>query len=51
MPPTPVDQLPLTVPVFQILLSLVDQPMHGYAIIGDIEDRTGGTVPMTASPL
>ena len=27
MPPSPVDQLPLTVPVFQILLSLVDQPL------------------------
>jgi DNA-binding PadR family transcriptional regulator len=46
-----VDQLPLTVPVFQILLSLTDQPLHGYAMIRDIDTRTAGTVPMTASTL
>lgn len=51
MPPTPVDQLPLTIPVFQILLSLVDGPMHGYAIIRDVEARTDGEVRLTASTL
>lgn len=51
MPPPPVDQLPLTVPVFQILLSLVDGPMHGYAIIGDVTARTDGEVRLTASTL
>jgi len=51
MPPTPVDQLPLTVPVFQILLSLTDGPMHGYAMIRDIDTRTAGGVAMTASTL
>ena len=51
MPPSPVDQLPLTVPVFQILLSLVDQPLHGYAIIADVEARTGGEIRLTASTL
>jgi DNA-binding PadR family transcriptional regulator len=51
MPPTPVDQLPLTIPVFQILLSLVDGPLHGYAIIRDVEARTGGEVRLTASTL
>lgn len=51
MPPTPVDQLPLTVPVFQILLSLVDESRHGYAIIGDVSSRTGGEVRLTASTL
>lgn len=51
MPPTPVDQLPLTIPVFQILLSLVDGPMHGYAIIRDVADRTEGDVRLTASTL
>jgi DNA-binding PadR family transcriptional regulator len=51
MPPTPVDQLPLTIPVFQILLSLVDGPMHGYAIIRDVADRTDGDVRLTASTL
>ena len=51
MPPTPVDRLPLTVPVFQVLLSLLDQPLHGYALIRDIEARTGGEVRLTASTL
>lgn len=51
MPPTPVDQLPLTVPVFHILLSLVDQPQHGYALIQDIRARTDGEVTLTASTL
>ena len=47
----PVDQLPLTVPVFQILLSLVDQDQHGYALIRDIDARTRGEVRLTASTL
>jgi DNA-binding PadR family transcriptional regulator len=51
MPPPPVDQLPLTVPVFQILLSLLDAELHGYALIGDIDQRTGGEVRLTASTL
>lgn len=51
MPPPPIDQLPLSVPVFQILLSLVDHDFHGYAIIKDIEVRTDGEVSLTASTL
>ena len=47
----PVDQLPLTVPVFQILLSLVDRDLHGYAVIQDIDQRTDGEVRLTASTL
>ncbi len=47
----PVDQLPLSVPVFQILLSLVNQDLHGYALIQDIEARTDGEVRLTASTL
>jgi DNA-binding PadR family transcriptional regulator len=46
-----VDRVPLTVPVFHILLSLVDQDLHGYALIRDIERRTGGEVRLTASTL
>ena len=42
---------PLTTPVFQILLSLVDGDLHGYAIIQDIAARTGGEVRLTASTL
>lgn len=49
--PPPVDQLPLTVPVFQILLSLVDGERHGYALIADIDARTAGEVRLTASTL
>jgi len=51
MAPPPVDELPLTVPVFQILLSLVDGERHGYALIRDIEARTDGEVRLTASTL
>ena len=42
---------PLTTPVFQILLSLVDEDLHGYAIIQDIAERSGGEVRLTASTL
>ncbi len=42
---------PLSTPVFQILLSLVDEELHGYAIIQDIAERTGGEVRLTASTL
>ena len=37
--------------VFQILLSLHDHPLHGYAIIQDIAKRTDGEVRLTASTL
>jgi DNA-binding PadR family transcriptional regulator len=51
MPTPAVDKLPLTVPVFQILLSLSDAELHGYALIKDIEERTDGEVRLTASTL
>ena len=47
----PQQHLPLSVPVFQILLSLSDQDLHGYAIIQDIRARTAGEVTLTASTL
>lgn len=50
-PRLPQQHLPLTVPVFQILLSLADQDLHGYAIIQDIRERTAGEVDLTASTL
>jgi DNA-binding PadR family transcriptional regulator len=37
--------------VFQILLSLADAPLHGYAIIQDIRIRTKDEVRLTASTL
>jgi DNA-binding PadR family transcriptional regulator len=45
------DHLPLSPPVFQILLSLADADLHGYAIILDIRERTDGEVSLTASTL
>jgi DNA-binding PadR family transcriptional regulator len=43
---------PLTTPVFQILLSLVDGgDLHGYAIIHDVRTRTDDEVSLTASTL
>jgi PadR family transcriptional regulator, regulatory protein PadR len=43
--------LPLSPPVFQILLSLHLQPLHGYAIIQDVGERTRNEVRLTASTL
>lgn len=45
------DPLPLSVPVYQILLSLTVERAHGYALIRDIRERTGGEVDLTASTL
>ena len=42
---------PLSTPVFHILLSLVDEELHGYAIIKDIAARSEGDVRLTASTL
>jgi DNA-binding PadR family transcriptional regulator len=42
---------PLSTQVFQILLSLVDADLHGYAIIQDIAERTEGEIRLTASTL
>lgn len=42
---------PLSAQVFQILLSLLDGQMHGYALIQDIRRRTDGEVVLTASTL
>ena len=47
----PVERAPLTAPVFQILLSLIDDDLHGYALIQDIRERTAGEVSLTASTL
>lgn len=50
-PGNPDDHLPLTVQVFQILLSLADRELHGYAIIQDVRHRTDDEVRLTASTL
>jgi DNA-binding PadR family transcriptional regulator len=42
---------PISAQVFQILLAVSDKQLHGYAIIRDINKRTGGRVTLTASTL
>jgi DNA-binding PadR family transcriptional regulator len=42
---------PLSPQVLQILLSLTDKDLHGYAIIRDVKERTGGSVKLTAGTL
>ena len=43
--------LPLPPATFHILLALVDQERHGYAIIQDVEDRTDGALRLSAGTL
>ncbi len=43
--------LPLKPAVFQILVSLADEERHGYAIIKEVERRTGGQVVILAGAL
>lgn len=42
---------PLSVPVYQILLSICDQRLHGYAILQDIRERTRDEVQLAAGTL
>ena len=43
--------LPLTPITFHVLLSLVDQPRHGYGIKREVEDRTSGAIRLGAGTL
>ena len=36
--------LPLSAAVFHILLALADEARHGYAVMREVEERTGGLV-------
>ncbi len=38
----PRDLLPLTPAVLHILLALADEERHGYGIMREVEERTGG---------
>jgi DNA-binding PadR family transcriptional regulator len=42
---------PLTEPVLLILLSLTSKPQHGYALMKDIEQLSGGRVVVTTGTL
>ncbi|HXS83679.1 MAG TPA: PadR family transcriptional regulator [Methylomirabilota bacterium] len=43
--------LPLPPATFHILLALADEERHGYAILQDVEARTGGELRMSAGTL
>jgi DNA-binding PadR family transcriptional regulator len=45
------DLLPLPPATFHILLALLDEERHGYAIIQDIKERTRGELRMSAGTL
>src|SRR5580658_2648254 len=44
--PTPEDLLPLTPPVFHILLALADEERHGYGIMLDVARQTNDTLQL-----
>ena len=43
--------LPLTPPVFHVLLALADGDKHGYAILKEVEQRTNGKVQLSTGTL
>lgn len=45
------DLLPLPPATFHILLALIDEERHGYAIIQDVEARTEGELRLSAGTL
>ena len=45
------DFIPLTPPVFHILLAISDGARHGYAIIKEVEVRSGGDVMLSTGTL
>ena len=47
----PADYLPLTPALFHVLLSLADGQKHGYAILKEVTERTGGKVELSTGTL
>lgn len=45
------DPTPLPLATFHILLSLADEDRHGYAIMQEVEARTGGRLRLSAGTL
>jgi len=43
--------LPMTPAAFHVLLALADGPKHGYLILKDVEERTGGEVRLSTGTL
>ncbi len=50
-PTSPHDFIPLTPPVFHILLAISDGARHGYAIIKEVDVRSQGDVMLSAGTL
>jgi DNA-binding PadR family transcriptional regulator len=49
--PDPTELLPLSQPVFHILLALADQERHGYGIMQEVKARTDGQVRLAPGTL
>jgi len=47
----PQPYLPLTPPMFHVLVALADGDKHGYAIMKEVEQRTAGSVTLSAGTL
>ncbi|GAA2027818.1 PadR family transcriptional regulator [Agromyces tropicus] len=47
----PKDLLPLSEPVFHILLSLADEERHGYGIMREVRTRTGDAIVLAPGTL
>ena len=50
-PPDPTTFLPLPAATFHILIALAREDRHGYAIMQDVEQRTGGELRLSAGTL
>jgi DNA-binding PadR family transcriptional regulator len=48
---TPTDFLPLKAAHFHILLTVAEQPLHGYGIREEVDQRTGGRIVLAAGTL
>ncbi|HEY1924402.1 MAG TPA: PadR family transcriptional regulator [Candidatus Acidoferrum sp.] len=51
MPKLPDPSTPLTPAMFHVLLALAGDDLHGYAILKDVELRTGGEVKLSTGTL
>lgn len=49
--PKPENLLPLPTAVLHILIALADRDRHGYSIMQDVAQRTGGKVSLSAGTL
>ena len=47
----PKEFLPLSQPMFHVLVSLADEERHGYAILKEVNERTGGQLRLSTGTL